>query len=108
MSTIWTTNSRTSRKSYDDWRTLARSDVAVTASDAATEIQRATGQAVAGRRAGLLGAQKPLWDVWSDHCFRVEVEGWQRLPGGPSLLVEGALTMDAWTFVGAWYGGRSG
>jgi hypothetical protein len=56
----------------------------------------------------LLGAQKPLWDVWSDHCFRVEVEGWQRLPGGPSLLVEGALTMDAWTFVGAWYGGRSG
>jgi hypothetical protein len=83
MSTIWTTNSRTSRKSYDDWRTLARSDVAVTASDAATEIQRATGQAVAGRRAGLLGAQKPLWDVWSDHCFRVEVEGWQRLPGGP-------------------------
>jgi 1-acyl-sn-glycerol-3-phosphate acyltransferase len=89
--------------------TLARSDVAVAASDAGatTEIQRATRQALAGRRPGLLGAQQPLWDVLSDHYFRVEVEGWQRLPQTPSLLVGvhsgGALTMDAWTLVMAWY-----
>ncbi len=51
--------------------------------------------------------QKPVWDLLSDRYFRVEVEGWTRIPDEPSLLIGvhsgGALTMDAWTLVHAWY-----
>ena len=51
--------------------------------------------------------QKPLWDLVSDVYFRVDVEGFERVPNEPSLLIGvhsgGALTMDAWTLVHAWY-----
>ena len=65
---------------------LAQPDVAVAGSDAAaaSEVQSAAGQALAGRRPRLLAAQQPLWDVLLDHYFRVEVDGWRRLPDGPS------------------------
>src|ERR1700756_2609884 len=50
--------------------------------------------------------QRPMWDFLSDHYFRLEIDGWHRLPEGPSLLVGihsgGSLTMDAWTLVHAW------
>jgi 1-acyl-sn-glycerol-3-phosphate acyltransferase len=42
-----------------------------------------------------------------DHYFRMETEGWHRLPEPPALLVGvhsgGALTMDAWTLVAEWW-----
>ena len=51
--------------------------------------------------------QRPLWDLLCDHYFRLEVDGWERLPEGPCLLVGvhsgAALTMDAWTFTFAWW-----
>lgn len=51
--------------------------------------------------------QKPLWDFLNDHYFRVEIDGWHRLPEAPALLVGvhggAALTADAWAFVYAWY-----
>jgi 1-acyl-sn-glycerol-3-phosphate acyltransferase len=50
--------------------------------------------------------QRPVWDFLSDHYFRLEIDGWHRLPDEPSLLVGvhsgGSLTMDAWTLVHAW------
>lgn len=51
--------------------------------------------------------QRPLWTFLNDYYFRVEVDGWERVPPGPSLLIGvhsgGSLTMDAWSFVEAWH-----
>jgi 1-acyl-sn-glycerol-3-phosphate acyltransferase len=51
--------------------------------------------------------QRPIWNLLCDYYFRLEVDGWERLPPGPCLLVGvhsgGALTMDAWTFIYAWW-----
>lgn len=52
-------------------------------------------------------AQQPIWELLTRYYFRLEVDGWERLPEPPCLLVGthsgGALTMDAWTFVYAWW-----
>jgi len=52
-------------------------------------------------------AQAGLWNLLVDYYFRVEIEGWERLPARPSLLIGGhsggALTMDAWTVVWSWW-----
>ena len=49
----------------------------------------------------------PFWGAASDYYFRTEIEGWERLPDEPSLLVSvhagAALTIDAWIFVYEWY-----
>lgn len=51
--------------------------------------------------------QNPVWNFLCDHYFRLEVDGWHRIPDEPSLVIGihsgGALTMDAWTLVHAWY-----
>lgn len=56
---------------------------------------------------GLVRAQEPLWDAICRYYFRLDVRGWDRLPEPPCLLVgvhSGAtLTMDAWTFLYAWW-----
>jgi len=50
--------------------------------------------------------QRPLWAFLNDYYFRLEVDGWDRVPDEPSLLIGihsgGSLTMDAWTLVEAW------
>ncbi|UUY05937.1 acyltransferase family protein [Svornostia abyssi] len=55
----------------------------------------------------LLAAQMPFWNVLMDHYFRMEIEGFHRLPAEPALLVGvhagGALTMDAWTLALQWH-----
>jgi 1-acyl-sn-glycerol-3-phosphate acyltransferase len=55
----------------------------------------------------LAGIQRPIWNLLCDYYFRLEVDGWERLPPGPCLLVGvhsgAALTMDSWTFVYAWW-----
>jgi 1-acyl-sn-glycerol-3-phosphate acyltransferase len=52
-------------------------------------------------------AQNPIWNFLCDHYFRVEINGWHRIPDETSLLIGihsgGALTMDAWTLVHSWY-----
>jgi 1-acyl-sn-glycerol-3-phosphate acyltransferase len=57
--------------------------------------------------------QNPVWDFLCDHYFRLDIDGWHRIPDEPSLLIGihggGSLTMDAWTLVHAWhrhFGGR--
>jgi 1-acyl-sn-glycerol-3-phosphate acyltransferase len=51
--------------------------------------------------------QRPIWNLLCDYYFRLEVDGWERLPDTPSLLVGthsgAALTMDSWTFIYAWW-----
>lgn len=53
-----------------------------------------------------LQLQAPIWDVLSRYYFRLEIDGWDRIPDRTSLLIGvhsgGTLTMDAWTLVHAW------
>lgn len=50
---------------------------------------------------------RPILDFMLDRYFRVETNGWERLPDEPSLLIgihSGTwLTMDAWTLVFEWW-----
>ncbi len=56
---------------------------------------------------GLLTAQQPFYDLLNKFYFRLEVDGWERVPDRTSLVIGvhsgGALTMDAWTLVVAWH-----
>jgi 1-acyl-sn-glycerol-3-phosphate acyltransferase len=51
--------------------------------------------------------QSPIFNFLNDHYFRLEIDGWHRIPDDPSLLIGihsgGSLTMDAWTLVHAWH-----
>jgi len=55
----------------------------------------------------LMNAQAPLWNALMDYYFRLEIDGWERIPDRPSLLIGvhsgGPLTMDAWTVVLSWW-----
>ena len=55
----------------------------------------------------LMNAQAPLWNALMDYYFRLEMNGWEKLPQEPSLLIGvhsgGPLTMDAWTVALAWW-----
>ncbi|RBY90980.1 lysophospholipid acyltransferase family protein [Blastococcus sp. TF02A-30] len=55
----------------------------------------------------LLKLQQPFYDLLNKWYFRLEVEGWDRVPDRTCLVVGGhsggALTMDAWTLVNAWH-----
>jgi len=55
----------------------------------------------------LMNAQAPLWNALMDYYFRLEIDGWERIPEEPSLLIGvhsgGPLTMDAWTVVLSWW-----
>jgi 1-acyl-sn-glycerol-3-phosphate acyltransferase len=54
----------------------------------------------------LLHLQQPVWDFLCRYYFRLEIDGFERVPDTPSMLVGihsgGSLTMDAWTLVYAW------
>src|ERR1700733_14306005 len=51
--------------------------------------------------------QKYLWNPLMDYWFRMEVEGWEKIPEAPSLLIgihSGApLVWDAWTVGVQWW-----
>jgi 1-acyl-sn-glycerol-3-phosphate acyltransferase len=68
---------------------------------------RAKSWSVEGPNARFMASQKPLWAFLCDHYFRVDIEGWHRLPPEHSLLVGnhsgGPLTMDTWTFSAEWW-----
>jgi len=55
----------------------------------------------------LLKGQQPVYDLLNKYWFRLEMTGWERVPDRPCLVVGvhsgGALTMDAWTLVNAWW-----
>ena len=73
----------------------------------AKRVAAATEHALDGPNQRLMRAQKPVWDALCKYYFRLETSGWERLPKEASLLIGnhsgGSLTMDAWTFVYAWW-----
>jgi 1-acyl-sn-glycerol-3-phosphate acyltransferase len=54
----------------------------------------------------LLKLQQPFVDALEKYYFRLEVDGWERVPDETCLVIGvhsgGALTMDAWSLVNAW------
>ncbi len=70
-------------------------------------VAAATAHALDGPNQTLMRAQNPLWAALCKLYFRLEISGWERLPEETSLLIGnhsgGSLTMDAWTFVYAWW-----
>ncbi len=70
-------------------------------------VAAATEHALDGPNQTLMRAQKPAWDALCKYYFRLQTSGWERLPEETSLLIGnhsgGSLTMDAWTFVFAWW-----
>lgn len=56
---------------------------------------------------GVLAVQQPIYDLLNKYWFRLEVDGWERVPERTCLVVGvhsgGTLTMDAWTLVNAWW-----
>ena len=50
--------------------------------------------------------QQPFVDLLEKYYFRLEVDGWERVPDRTCLVIGvhsgGALTMDAWSLVNAW------
>ena len=83
-------------------------------SDAAQALQSSAGGKGKSKREGLDGpdpelmnAQAPMWNALMDYYFRLEIDGWSRIPEDPSLLIGihsgGPLTMDAWTVALAWW-----
>ena len=55
----------------------------------------------------LMEAQKYLWNPVMDYWFRMEIEGWERIPKAPTLLIgihSGApFVWDAWTVGFQWW-----
>ena len=56
---------------------------------------------------GFMHAQKYFWNPLMDLYFRMEVEGWERIPEPPALLVGvhsgGPFVWDAWTIGIQWW-----
>ncbi|MDQ4071675.1 MAG: acyltransferase family protein [Actinomycetota bacterium] len=51
--------------------------------------------------------QRHLWNLLQDHYFRMEIEGWHRLPDPPALVVgthaAGIFPVEAWMFGLSWW-----
>ncbi len=51
--------------------------------------------------------QRHLWNFVQDHYFRIEIEGWHRLPDPPALVVgthaAGIFPVEAWMFGLSWW-----
>jgi 1-acyl-sn-glycerol-3-phosphate acyltransferase len=73
----------------------------------AVEQRLESAKTVDGPNQTFMKAIMPFWGATSDYYFRTEIDGWDRLPDEPSLLVSvhagAALTIDAWIFVYEWY-----
>jgi 1-acyl-sn-glycerol-3-phosphate acyltransferase len=56
---------------------------------------------------GFVHAQRHLWNLLQDHYFRMDTEGWHRLPDPPALIVgvhaAGIFPVDAWMFGMQWF-----
>ncbi len=53
----------------------------------AKRVSAATEHALDGPNQSLRRAQKPVWDALNKYYFRLEMSGWDRLPGETSLLI---------------------
>jgi 1-acyl-sn-glycerol-3-phosphate acyltransferase len=73
----------------------------------ARRLEDATRAALDGPNRRFQDFQKHFLNFAADHYFRVEFDGWHRVPDETCLVVGvhsgGALTMDAWMLVHAWW-----
>ncbi len=80
----------------------------------AAAARPAVSKKTVARREGLNGPdpklmerQSGIWNTLMDRYFRLEIDGFDKLPDEPVLLIGvhsgGPLTMDAWTLVTAWW-----
>ena len=80
---------------------VAKSSQAPLAADSSTR------EGLRGPDPKLMKRQGGLWNTLMNRYFRLEIDGWDRLPDEPCLLVGvhsgGPLTMDAWTVIMAWW-----
>jgi 1-acyl-sn-glycerol-3-phosphate acyltransferase len=60
-----------------------------------------------GYSRALLDRQAPAWNFLMDHYFRVESEGWHRVPDRPAMFVGvhsgGTIAIDGWLFAFQWW-----
>src|SRR3954466_10259555 len=78
------------------------------ASGAAGWVADRAGQwSLEGQDYGFMESQKFFWNSLMDYWFRMEIEGWERIPEPPALLVgihSGApFVWDAWTVGIQWW-----
>ena len=70
-------------------------------------IKDKPGECLNGPDPELMERQSGIWNTLMDRYFRLEFDGFARLPDEPCLLVGvhsgGPLTMDAWTVILAWW-----
>jgi 1-acyl-sn-glycerol-3-phosphate acyltransferase len=68
---------------------------------------RASQWTLDGQDQQFIGRQKYLWNPLVDYWFRMEIDGWERLPEPPALLIgihSGApFVWDAWTVGYQWW-----
>jgi 1-acyl-sn-glycerol-3-phosphate acyltransferase len=77
-------------------------------SDMATAaLETQPGQGLNGPDQQLMQKQSGIWNTLMDRYFRLDFEGFEKLPDEPCLLIGvhsgGPLTMDAWTVIMAWW-----
>lgn len=69
--------------------------------------KNATREGLTGPDPKLMKKQSGIWNQLMDRYFRLEIDGFDKLPEEPCLLIGvhsgGPLTMDAWTVVMAWW-----
>jgi 1-acyl-sn-glycerol-3-phosphate acyltransferase len=94
-------NARAAQKKADERREKASGGVE------GWVAERAGDWDLDGQDLGFMELQKYFWNPLMDYYFRMEVEGWERLPEPPALLVgihSGApFVWDAWTVGVQWW-----
>ena len=119
LNAVASTGAKKKRQSTDGTRQRQRARHAKAASakaDARRERQEGAAGWVADRAGewsldgpdwDFFESQKYFWNPLIDYWFRMEMEGWERLPEPPCLLVgvhaSGILPIDAYAFGFAWF-----
>lgn len=108
------TNTAATRNNTPGIPKPAATDTRKTKNKTKTRKTTTSGSEAPGAREGLHGPdpvlmkkQSGFWNSLMDRYFRLEIDGWDKLPAEPCLLIGvhsgGPLTMDAWTLVIAWW-----
>jgi 1-acyl-sn-glycerol-3-phosphate acyltransferase len=94
-------NARAAQKKADDRREQASGGVE------GWVAERAGDWDLDGQDLGFMELQKYFWNPLMDYYFRMEIEGWERLPEPPALFIgihSGApFVWDAWTVGVQWW-----
>ena len=94
-------------KSASSTPPAGRKPAVAKSSQAPSTADSSAREGLSGPDPKLMKRQGGLWNTLMNRYFRLEIDGWDRLPDEPCLLVGvhsgGPLTMDAWTVIMAWW-----